>query len=88
MSNEAIVTIPPEVVRTLASSTVFVKASSLVNLDFAGMLVDQRTRATWALFEELSLCGNDSSKERLSIHKLRNEVRAQLDLFTNWKDTK
>lgn len=39
MSSEAIVTIPPDVVRTLASSTVFVKASSLVNLDFAGMLV-------------------------------------------------
>ncbi len=40
MSNEAIVTIPPEVVRTLASSTVLVKASSLVNLDFAGILAD------------------------------------------------
>ena len=38
MSSEAIVTIPPDVVRTLASSTVFVKASSLVNLDFAGIL--------------------------------------------------
>lgn len=31
------VTIPPLVVRIRASSTVFVKASSLVNLDFAGM---------------------------------------------------
>jgi hypothetical protein len=30
---EAIVTIPPDVVRTRASSTVFVKASSLWNLD-------------------------------------------------------
>jgi hypothetical protein len=39
MSSEAIVTIPPDVVRTLASSTVFVKASSLVNLDFAGIVV-------------------------------------------------
>jgi hypothetical protein len=28
---------PPDVVRMRASSTVFVKASSLVNLDFAGM---------------------------------------------------
>jgi len=37
-SKEAIVTIPPEVVRIRASSTVFVKASSLVNLDLAGML--------------------------------------------------
>ncbi len=37
MRSEAIVTIPPEVVRTLASSTVLVKASSLVNRDFAGM---------------------------------------------------
>jgi hypothetical protein len=36
-SKEAIVTIPPEVVRIRASSTVFVKASSLVNLDFAGI---------------------------------------------------
>ena len=33
-------TIPPEVVRTLASSTVFVKASSLVNRDFAGMIAN------------------------------------------------
>ena len=32
------VTIPPEVVRIRASSTVFVKASSLVNLDFAGIV--------------------------------------------------
>lgn len=32
------VTIPPDVVRIRASSTVFVKASNLVNLDFAGML--------------------------------------------------
>ena len=38
MSNEAIVTIPPEVVRILASSTVFVNASSLVKRDFAGMV--------------------------------------------------
>lgn len=30
-------TIPPDVVRILASSTVLVKASSLVNLDFAGI---------------------------------------------------
>lgn len=44
MSNEAIVTIPPEVVRTLASSTVFVKASSLVNLDFTGMVAELGTR--------------------------------------------
>jgi len=33
-----IVTIPPDVVLTLASSTVFVKASSLVNRDFAGIV--------------------------------------------------
>jgi len=32
------------VVRTLASSTVLVKASSLVNLDFAGMIADQMAR--------------------------------------------
>ena len=30
---------PPDVVRMRASSTVFVKASSLVNLDFAGIVV-------------------------------------------------
>ena len=37
MSSEAIVTIPPEVVRTLASSMVFVNASKRVNLDLAGI---------------------------------------------------
>ena len=36
--SEIIVTMPPEVVRIRASSTVFVKASSLVNLDFAGIV--------------------------------------------------
>ena len=44
MSNEAIVTIPPDVVRILASSTVFVKASKRVNLDLAGM-VEMLSRA-------------------------------------------
>lgn len=38
------VTIPPEVVLILASSTVFVKASSLVNRDF-GAIVRERERA-------------------------------------------
>ena len=37
MSSEAIVTMPPDVVRTRASSTVFVKASKRVNLDLAGI---------------------------------------------------
>lgn len=37
-SREAIVTMPPEVVRTLASSTVLVKASSLVKRDLAGIM--------------------------------------------------
>ena len=37
MSREAIVTTPPDVVRIRASSTVFVKASSRVNRDLAGM---------------------------------------------------
>jgi hypothetical protein len=46
MSNEAIVTIPPEVVRTLASSTVLVKASSLVNLDLAGIVVERGSRVS------------------------------------------
>jgi hypothetical protein len=35
---DTIVTMPPDVVLILASSTVFVKASSLVNRDLAGML--------------------------------------------------
>ncbi len=51
ISNEAIVTIPPEVVRTLASSTVLVKASSLVNLDFAGML-----RTSWGMQSTGNYC--------------------------------
>lgn len=38
MSSEVTVTTPPEVVRTLASSTVFVNASRRVNRDFGGML--------------------------------------------------
>lgn len=38
MRRDAIVTMPPLVVRTLASSTVLVKASSRVNRDFAGMV--------------------------------------------------
>ena len=37
-SNEAIVTIPPEVVLMRASSTVFEKASSLLNLDLRGIV--------------------------------------------------
>jgi len=41
MSSEAIVMIPPEVVRTRASSTVFAKASSRVNRDFAGIIISQ-----------------------------------------------
>jgi hypothetical protein len=61
MSSEAIVTIPPDVVRTLASSTVFVKASSLVNLDFAGMVVVCGILRTLnkMRFEELSLAAVD-----------------------------
>ena len=35
---DVMVTMPPEVVRTRASSTVFVKASSLVNRDLTGMM--------------------------------------------------
>lgn len=38
MSSEAIVTIPPDVVRIRASSTVFVKASKRVKRDLAGIL--------------------------------------------------
>lgn len=39
------VTIPPLVVRTRASSTVLVKASSRVNLDLGGMVADERLPA-------------------------------------------
>lgn len=39
-SSETMVTMPPEVVLILASSTVFVKASSLVNLDFGAIAKD------------------------------------------------
>ena len=53
--NETIVTTPPDVVRTLASSTVFVKASSRVNLDFAGMMM-----ADTGLIETRSMMGIDS----------------------------
>lgn len=45
---ETIVTIPPLVVRIRASSTVFVKASSLVNRDLGGMVggwLGQRPKA-------------------------------------------
>lgn len=38
------VTIPPDVVRTRASSTVLVKASSLVNRDLAGITAGYRCR--------------------------------------------
>jgi len=38
-SSEVTVTIPPEVVRTRASSTVLVKASSFTKRDLAGIVV-------------------------------------------------
>lgn len=42
-------TIPPEVVRTRASSTVLVKASSLVNRDLAGMMVGYHCRIVFTV---------------------------------------
>lgn len=48
MRSEAIVTMPPLVVRTRASSTVFVKASSLVNLDFGGIM-ESAIENIWSL---------------------------------------
>jgi len=49
MTNKlTIVTIPPDVVRTRASSTVLVKASSLLKRDLAGMLKDYRCRVVEA----------------------------------------
>jgi hypothetical protein len=41
MSRDAIVTIPPDVVLIRASSTVFVKASNLVNRFLAGILAQR-----------------------------------------------
>ena len=41
MSREAIVTTPPDVVRIRASSTVLVKASSRVNRDLAGIVIER-----------------------------------------------
>lgn len=43
-SKLTIVTMPPDVVRTRASSTVLVKASSRVNRDLAGMLASYHCR--------------------------------------------
>jgi hypothetical protein len=68
MSNEAIVTIPPEVVRTLASSTVLVKASSLVNLDLAGIVVERGFRVLSLEVIELSLAAMIRST-LLKMHK-------------------
>jgi len=45
------VTIPPDVVLILASSTVFVNASSLVNLDFGAILylgAGDKGRPVWS----------------------------------------
>jgi len=42
------VTIPPEVVRIRASSTVFVKASSLVNLDFGAMSAREAVQSSYS----------------------------------------
>lgn len=39
---DAMVTMPPDVVRMRASSTVFVKASSRVNRDFGAIVFDCR----------------------------------------------
>lgn len=39
VNNDAMVTMPPDVVRIRASSTVFVKASRRVNRDLAGILL-------------------------------------------------
>lgn len=48
-------TIPPEVVRTRASSTVLVKASSLVNLDLAGIAGDGQVEVKAQSFEARKL---------------------------------
>ena len=46
-SREQRVTIPPDVVRMRASSTVFVKASSLVNRDLGGMVISKESAVEW-----------------------------------------
>ena len=70
MSNEAIVTIPPDVVRTLASSTVLVKASSLVNLDFAGMVVMYGGPGVLSANRRAEPRGSGLNWELSMIHKL------------------
>ncbi len=57
-NSEAIVTTPPEVVRTRASSTVFVKASSRVNRDLAGIVASECALQR--------LCGRQWAEERTS----------------------
>ncbi len=61
------VTMPPDVVRTRASSTVFVKASSLVNLDLAGMATVEpgaRRRRRRASGKAAELCRALASQPR------------------------
>ena len=63
------VTTPPDVVRTRASSTVLVKASSLVNRDFAGMLTGYRCKVVEIVgycYDELYVLPACSAIERES----------------------
>jgi hypothetical protein len=77
MSSEAIVTIPPEVVRTLASSTVLVKASSLVNLDFAGMVVVYGPRRVEQdAIQRTEPRGSGWELKLSIIHKLEREIKS------------
>lgn len=68
MSNEAIVTIPPEVVRMRASSTVFVKASSLVNLDFAGIAAPTACKRKGQSVVSRSSCRVNRTRWGLELH--------------------
>ena len=56
MSNDTIVTMPPEVVRIRASSTVLVKASNRVNLLLAGIVKSDGGNGCSSLSREWERC--------------------------------
>lgn len=70
MSSEAIVTIPPDVVRMRASSTVFVNASKRVNRDFGGM-VQQIGQGAWEALtgKDVTPVEGPDLKYRAQMHK-------------------
>jgi hypothetical protein len=64
---DTIVMMPPDVVLIRASSTVFVKASSLVNLDFGGIVsvaLPKRYRSLETTLKGSTLRGSSPGKSR------------------------